>query len=168
MIKEMIPMKKILSFLFILTLIACFVHTPTASAATLAPQAKTTITKDDGGGYYVETITETPQMSPFSVSPCSAIAATVDRTKHIEYYNSKNTLCWRYSLTGTFRYITGISAVCENSRAKLSLYNSTYTPYDEKHSHSGSTATGTIKMRRQTVVKSKTISITCSKNGTFS
>ncbi len=161
-------MKRILSLLFMLTLITCFVHTPTASAATSVPRVRTTITKDDGGGYYVETITETSPLSPYGISPYSATAATVDRTKSIEYYNSSNSLCWRYSLTGTFRYITGISAVCESSRAKLSIYNPTYSLYDEKHSHSGSTATGTIKMRRQVLIKSKTISITCSKNGTFS
>lgn len=161
-------MKRILSFLFILTLITCFVHTPAASAATSAPRVKTTITKEEDGGYYVETITETSPLSSYGISPYSATAATVDRTKSIEYYNSSNSLCWRYSLTGTFRYITGISAVCESSRAKLSIYNPAYSLYSEKHSHSGSTATGTIKIRKQTLITTKTISITCSKNGTFS
>ncbi len=161
-------MKRILACLFMLTLITCFVHTPTASAATSAPTVKTTITRDAEGGYYVETITETSPLSPYGISPYSATAATVDKTKSISYYNSSNSLCWTYSLTGTFRYITGFSAVCADSRAKLSIYNSAYSLYSEKHSHSGSTATGTIKMRNKTVIKSKTISITCSKNGTFS
>ncbi len=161
-------MKRILSFLFILTLITCFVHTPAASAATSAPRVKTTITKEEDGGYYVEMITETSPLSPYGISPCSASAATVRQTRNIEYYNSSNSLCWRYSLTGIFHYITGISAACDDSWAKVTIYNPTYSLYDEKHSHSGSTATGTIKMRRQTLIKSKTISITCSKNGTFS
>ncbi|MCI8364544.1 MAG: hypothetical protein HFG34_06295 [Eubacterium sp.] len=161
-------MKRILSILFALTLITCFVHTSTASAATPAPQAKTAITKDADGGYYVETITESPSVSPFSITPYSATAATVDKTKSTSYYNSSNSLCWTYSLTGTFRYITGFSAVCADSRATLLIYNSAYSLYSEKHSHSGSTATGTIKMKYKTIVKGKTISITCSKNGTFS
>lgn len=149
-----------------LTLTACLTIPSTASAAT--PAVKTTITRDADGGYYVETITETPSVSPFSVSPYSSIAATVDKTKSVSFYNSNNSLCWKYSLTGTFRYITGFSAVCADASAKLSIYNSAYSLYDEKHSYSGSTATGTIKMRNKTVIKSKTISITCSKNGTFS
>lgn len=161
-------MKRILSCLFMLTLTACLAIPSTASAAAPASAVKTTITRDTNGGYYVEAITETPSVSPFSISPYSATAATVDRTKNISYYNSNNSLCWKYSLTGTFRYITGLSAVCTNSRANLSIYNSAYSLYGENHSHSGNTATGTIKMRYKTIVKSKTISITCSKNGTFS
>lgn len=164
----MIPMKRILACLFMLTLTACLTIPSTASAATPMPTVKTTITRDADGGYYVETITETPLESPFSVSPYSCTAATVDRTKHYEYYNSNNSLCWRYSLTGTFRYITGFSAVCKDARTKLSIYNSAYSLYDEKHSYSGSTATGTIKIKKRTLIKTKTTSITCSKNGTFS
>lgn len=161
-------MKRILACLFMLTLTTCLAVPSTASAATPAPTVKTTITRDTDGGYYVETITETPSVSPFSVSPYSCTAATVDRTKSVSFYNSNNSLCWKYSLTGTFRYITGFSAVCAEATTKLSIYNSAYSLYDEKHSHSGDTATGTIKMRNKTVIKSKTISITCSKNGTFS
>lgn len=161
-------MKRILACLFMLTLTACLTIPSTASAATPVPAAKTTITKDADGGYYVETITETPSASPFSISPYSSIAATVDKTKSISFYNSSNSLCWKYSLTGTFRYITGFSAVCADARAKLSIYNSAYSLYNEKHSHSGSTATGTIKIRKKTLITTKTLSITCSKNGTFS
>lgn len=161
-------MKRILSFLFILTLITCFVHTPDASAATSAPLTRTTITKDDGGGYYVETTTETCPLSPYGISPYSATAATVRKTKNIEYYNSSNSLCWRYSLTGIFHYITGISAACDDSKANVTIYNPAYSLYSEKHSQSGSTATGTVKIRKQTLITTKTISITCSKNGTFS
>ena len=161
-------MKRILACLFMLTLTACLTIPSTASAATPMPTTKTTITRDADGGYYVETITETPSVSPFSLSPYSSIAATVDKTKTTTYYNSSDSPCWRYSLTGTFRYVTGFSAVCADARAKLSIYNSAYSLYDEKHSYSGSTATGTIKMRYKTIIRGRTLSITCSKNGTFS
>ncbi len=161
-------MKRILACLFMLTLTACLAVPSTASAATPAPTVKTTITRDADGGYYVETITETPSASPFSVSPYSCTAATVDRTKTTTYYNSSDSPCWRYALTGTFRYITGFSAVCADATTKLSIYNSAYSLYDEKHSHSGNTATGTIKIKKKTLITTKTLSITCSKNGTFS
>lgn len=65
-------MKRILACLFMLTLTACLTIPSTASAATPVPAAKTTITKDADGGYYVETITETPSASPFSISPYSS------------------------------------------------------------------------------------------------
>lgn len=160
-------MKKIISFVSLLTFLAVGIsNTTTAYAATLSPAIETsTIIKDSDGGYYLETITETLSNYPLTYGIYSTNTKT--KTKTTKYYNTNNTLCWQYSLTGSFR-INKESATCTSSNAKLSIYDTNYSLYSENHSHSGNKATGTVKIKHGENVKSRTISIICSKNGDLS
>lgn len=137
--------------------------TATTYAATKTLSPHTTIIEEPDGGYYVKTITETP------VNNISTYSTTTKKgTVNYAHYDSNNALCWRYSLTGTFSVNYGISATCTGATAKLSIYNADYSPYSEKHSYSGATATGTIKIKYFGFIKSATVSITCDKYGNFS
>lgn len=160
-------MKKIISFVLLLTFfVAELSFTTTAHAATPSPIVSSTVIKDTDGGYYIETVTEDNSVLPFVYGTYSTTTQT--KTKTTKYYNSNNVLCWQYFLTGTFLINMGVSATCTDSSAKLSLYNTDYSLHSESHSHSGNKATGTIKMNYKGNIKSKAISITCSKNGTYS
>lgn len=151
----------VLSFLFITNI----TNTATAHAASNTQvSSHTTIIPEPDGGYYVKKTVESPSNN---ISTYSNIT-TKSHTTYYTYYNSKGVACWLYSLTGTFRINYGVSATCTDATANLSIYNSSYSFNSENHSHSGNTATGTIKINYNGRVKSKTASITCDKYGNFS
>ncbi len=155
----------LLLFIFTLGLI-----TPTAVvSASTQTYTENIKTMDSNGGYWVETITTSAPASTSRASYATYAASTTQTaTKTTKYYNSNNELCWQYSLTAQFRVNKGTSVTCVDSSAKLSIYKSSYTLSSEKHSHSGNKATGTIRIKHNGVTKAKTITITCSKNGTIS
>lgn len=151
-------MKIKLTYLLLLGFLLTTCFTSNISYAATNTQIITRM--DSNGGYWVETIT-TPQSIYGTKTQKTS-------TKTTKYYNANDELCWKYSLTATFSVNTGVSATCTDSSAKLSIYKSGYSLYNEKHSHSGNEATGTIKIKHNGVVKAKTISLTCTKNGTIS
>ncbi len=157
-------MKKAITLLLFLTLIAGISHPTEVSAQTAEPVTTIlSVTRDADGGYTVESITEVPS------GTCGVYAtSTKTKTKDITHYDSSKTLCWRYSLTGTFRVNSGVSATCTDATASLSIRNKSYTLHSENHSHSGNKATGTIKIAYKGNISSNTVTITCSKNGKIS
>ncbi|MDE6850923.1 MAG: hypothetical protein K2J67_00325 [Lachnospiraceae bacterium] len=151
----------------------------TAKAATdptnskpLTDTTQTTITSDNNGGYFVETLENTlPSWNTSTISASvlstTTPTTTMSKTKTVKYYNSKNVLCWSYSLTATFNVKRGISSNYKSSKASLNNYNS-WSIVSESHSGSSTKATGTIKMKKNGTTISKTVTILCDKYGNFS
>lgn len=135
-----------------------------------ANAAHTTVTYDDNGGYFVETLEDstvpTICASIYTANTYSA-ATTKAKTKTVTYYNEKNQFCWSYLLTATFTVKPGVSATYKSSKASLDNTNS-WTVVSESHSGSGPKATGTINMKKNGYAISRTVTIRCDKNGNFS
>ena len=143
--------------------------TDTINCEAPANAVQTTITYNDDGGYYIETLEVIPnqqEMSTFSAGTNST-TTTKSYLKTARYYDSNNVLCWSYSLTAVFTVKTGISATYKSSKASLNNTKS-WSVVSESHSGSGSKATGTIKMKNNGTTKSKTVTIQCDKYGNFS
>ena len=88
------------------------------------------------------------------------------KTKSVKYYASNNTLRWTYYLTASFNVRPGISSNYRTSSADVAIYNNSWSFVSEKHSGSGTIATGTIIMSNGANL-SKTITIECDKYGNF-
>ena len=131
--------------------------------------SRSQIVYDDNGGYFVETLENTlPSLNSSVLSATTYNAVTTKtKTKSVKYYNSKNVLCWKYSLTASFNVKIGSSVSYKSSSASLDNQNS-WSFVSEKHSGSGSKAYGTIKMKKNGTTIAKTITIQCDKNGNFS
>ena len=166
-------MNKHVRFLMILSFVATTVIASTSTnckAATKTSNQQCEIIYDEYGGYYVETM-ESSDLVSIPTTCVSTLSvpqvSPTSKTKSIKYYNSNNTLCWKYSLTATFNIKKGISVSYKSSKASLSNNNS-WNCVSEHHSGSGGTATGTIKMQTTGKTISKTVTIKCDKNGKFS
>ena len=131
--------------------------------------AQTNIIYDDNGGYFIETLENTSHSLNILTSPISVNGNTVtkSKTKTVSYYNSNNVFCWSYSLTATFNIKLGCSAAYKSSKAYLNKMNS-WSVVSESHSGSGTKASGTIKMKKNGITLSRTVTIRCDKNGKFS
>lgn len=143
--------------------------TDTISSEAPANTIQTTITHDDDGGYYIETLEVLPtlqEMSTVSAGTNSTIT-TKSYLKTTRCYDPNGVLCWSYSLTAVFTVKTGISATYKSSKASLNNTKS-WSVVSESHSGSGSKATGTIKMKNNGTTKSRTVTIQCDRFGNFS
>ena len=153
--------------LIILTVIAgCIPGTTSMAASPSSNVSKTTITYDNYGGYYVETLSDT--VLPISSSSVcySSNSQVLTKAKTAKYYSSNNTLCWSYTLIASFNVTRGVKSVYRTSRAESAIYNNSWSFVSEKHSGSGTIATGTIIMSNGANL-SKTITIECDKYGNF-
>ena len=106
-------MNKHIGFLAILSFVVTTVIALTSTncnAATKTSNQQCEIIYDEYGGYYVETM-ESPDIVPIPTTCVSTLSAPqvipISKTKSITYYNSNNTLCWKYSLTATFNLKEG-------------------------------------------------------------
>lgn len=95
-----------------------------------------------------------------------------DGTKKITYKNSDGIVCWTATLTGTFRY-TGSSSTCTDSAVSYTVYNSAWKITSATASKSGNTASADVTAKRYVIgipveTLNRTITMTCSANGTIS
>lgn len=92
--------------------------------------------------------------------------------KSISYKDEDGIVCWSATLTATFRY-TGSSATCTDSTVSYEIYDSAWRMTSATASKSGNTATADITAKRYTLgipfkTIDRTITMTCSANGTIS
>ena len=95
-----------------------------------------------------------------------------DGTKKITYKDEDGIVCWKATLTATFRY-TGSSATCTDSDVTYTVSNSKWKITSATASKSGNTATADVTAKRYTLgipveTLNRTITMTCSANGTIS
>lgn len=89
-----------------------------------------------------------------------------------KYRDSNGTVLWSVTVTGTFTY-TGSTSKCTASKVSASSNNSNWKIASKSSSRSGSTASATATAKRyngSNVVQTstKTVKLSCSKNGTLS
>ncbi len=142
--------------------------TSTESSKDYIDTTQTKIIYDEDGGYFVEILEDTlPLLDSFKLSAnARSTTTTKTKTKTIKYYK-KSVLCWKYSLTATFSIRLGSSVTYKSSKASL-VNSNDWSVVSERHSGSKEKATGTIKMKKNNTVISRTVTICCDKNGHFS
>lgn len=106
-----------------------------------------------------------------NVSPKST-SKTKSASKVAKYRDNKGTVCWSVTVTGTFTY-NGSTSKCTASKVSASSNNSNWRIASKSSSRSGNTASATATAKRyngSTVVQTitRTVKLSCSKNGTLS
>ena len=153
-------MKKVLSFLFIVLIVFCVSINACASS-----DAITTVEYFEDGSCIETTIVVKEYISTY--------ATQVKKVeKSISYKDEDGIVCWKATLTATFRY-TGSSATCTDSTVSYEIYDSAWKITSATASKSGNTATADITAKRYTLgipfkTVDRTITMTCSANGTIS
>lgn len=153
-------MKKFLSALIVTLMIF------SVSMNVCAVADSTTIVECFDDGSYIETTIVLEEY-------VSTYATQVKKMqKSITYKDSDGIVCWSATLTATFRY-TGSSATCTESDVTYTVSNSKWKITSATASKSGNTATADVTAKRYTLgipveTLNRTITMTCSANGTIS
>lgn len=127
---------------------------------------KTAVTKeylDDG--IYVETYILDSEVSDYATN-------SITKTKVSDYKNSKGTLIYRLTVTGTFTY-NGTNARCTASSVSSTTYVSDWKVVTKSASKSGNKATANAIFSQYLnghliQTKNPTITLTCSATGVLS
>lgn len=157
--KDVLIMKKSLSWLLTLTLmLSLFCFNSTAN------------TDDEniiyfGDGSYII-------ISDVEITSTARATNTITGQKHYTHYDSDGDVQWKATLKGTFTY-TGSSATCTNSSITYTISDSSWKITEATATKSGNKATGDVTAKKYflgipTKTVEKTITITCSANGTLS
>lgn len=160
-------MKKTLSI--ILSLLLMIFLCSLSFAETTDHIVSSTVYVYSDGSYGVTTITES--RDDFIVST-NALKATKLGSISYSHYNASNVLLWKVTLDATFSY-NGSTATCISATPSYTIYNSLWKVTKATASHSGNTATGSFTAKRYTLgipveTINKTLTLTCSPNGTIS
>lgn len=150
-------MKRIISFVLILTMLVCVI--PICGNA--AENQKETIYFDDGS--YMTIGINTIR---------TRAAGSVSGSKPYTYYGSDGEARWEATLTGSFTY-TGSKATCTSSSVDVTIYNSAWYTISKSASKSGNTATASVTMgeKRGGVTVTNfpiNLSLSCDKDGNLS
>ena len=156
-------MKKISSVL--LCVIIMFSLSAPAFAFENNDNENTVIEYLEDGSCFITTITMVEEKSTYATN-------TKTFTKTISYKDEDGIVCWSATLYATFRY-TGSSATCTESDVTYTVSNSKWKITSATASKSGNTATANITAKRYTLgipveTLNRTITMTCSANGTIS
>lgn len=156
-------MKKIVSVL--LSVIIMLSLSAPAFAVDSVNNENTVVEYFEDGSCFITTITVVEENSTYATN-------TKTFTKTISYKDEDGIVCWKATLTATFRY-TGSSATCTESDVTYTVSNSKWKITSATASKSGNTATADVTAKRYTLgipveTLNRTITMTCSANGTVS
>lgn len=153
-------MKKILTVLFVLLLGLTPINT-----FALENNVDSRTVEYLGNGIYVETTIESPNISICATN-------TITKTKTNKYKDSKGTVLYTVSVTGTFNY-TGSSSTCTNAIVNATAPVNDWTVASKSASKSGNKAIGNATVKQyldghliQTNYPS--VTLTCSATGQLS
>jgi hypothetical protein len=125
-----------------------------------------------GDGIICETIIEeTPTINAPDLGRSSS-TKTKSGSKTVTYQNGAGQTLWSVKVTGNFKY-NGTTSSCTSSTVTATSSNSTWKISNKSSSYSGNTAKATATGKQysgKTVIftLTKTVGISCSKNGTLS
>ena len=156
-------MKKIVSVL--MSVIIMFSLGVPAFAVENIDNEKTVVEYLEDGSCFITTITVVEENSTYATN-------TKQVSKSTLYKDEDGIVCWKATLHASFRY-TGSSATCTDSTVSYEIYDSAWRMTSATASKSGNTATADITAKRYTLgipfkTIDRTITMTCSENGTIS
>ena len=142
------------------------VQAATATAPITGVVEEKTVNYDEKGNYEVITVKSVPQF-PSSLHSTYSTNSTYTKTgiAVLDYFNSKDELCWEYVLTGYFTVKEGVSAKCTKATGHLEIYKTAWQYKKESRSISGNSVTGNITMKKGLLVKTRSTTLVCSKYG---
>ncbi len=99
-----------------------------------------------------------------------ATSTTLSRGKDVTYTDSNGNLEWKYTLTATFSYVSGVSSTCTKASYSQTINDSSWSFSDGSATKSGNTAYGKGTFKHKVLfITTKTynidISMTCDKYG---
>lgn len=158
-------MKKLVSTLLITMLLIGSVLCMPINAAAISENSTTAIEVLENGDYIETVIT-------YEDSESSARATqTKSGKKTASYKNSSGTVLWSVSITATFSY-TGSTATCTSKSHSATSYASSWSIKSVSSTKSGNSATAkavaTYKDGSLSTDYTKSVTLTCSANGTLS
>ena len=156
-------MKKVVSVLLIV-MIMFSLNVP-AFAVENIDNENTVIEYLEDGSCFITTITVVEENSTYATN-------TKQVSKSTSYKDEDGIVCWKATLHASFRY-TGSSATCTESEVTYTVSNSKWKITSATASKSGNTATADVTAKRYTLgipveTLNRTITMTCSANGTIS
>lgn len=164
-------MKKIITLFTLVAFALSFTYSgSTASAQTtfIFPSLSETVPLEDGD-YLETTIIDTPTI-PSGVSLLST-EKTITKTKITKYKNKNGTILWSVSIRATFTY-NGSTAKCVSCSHSTTCPSKTWKIKSVSSSKSGNSATAkataTQSIGNISRDFTKSVTISCSKNGTVS
>lgn len=119
---------------------------------------------DDGSYAMISTIIEKPGATGIMPMATSK-SKTASRT--YAYYNKSNKKAWVLTLTAKFSY-NGTTAKATSSSVSHTIYVSGWRCSSKSATKSGATAKATGTFKYDTLTKTKSIGLKCSKTGTIS
>lgn len=153
----------IMAGLLLATPVTAFAQEPTGTSNTVY----TAVSECSDGGYLITTIEEE------DTGIAAFAASTKKASKTTKYYNNNNVLQWYVTVNGTFSYVKGKSSACTAASVTAVSKASTWKISSKKASKSGSTATASATAKQykngiffQSITK--TVKLTCDKNGNLS
>lgn len=165
-------MKRILSFLIILTLIISFQSVFAADTYSTFTSIDSIQTEYFDDGSYFVTLIETISDPQTEKTNPSRSSSTVTKSKTSIYHNSDGETVWSVKVTGSFTYGNG-SATCNSVTPSASSNNSAWKVSNISGSKSGASATASATGKQyynNTVINTvnKSVTLTCSPTGVFS
>lgn len=152
-------MKKIVAFCLSLLMLAFLNPVPSMAETVLTTERDYL----PDGSYYETTLT---------VDNSTRSMTRKAGSKTLTYYNSKDVAQWKFILTGVF-YYDGTTSHCNESHVNVQIFNSAWKEYSKKAYGEKNTANGTLTMSYSLAgstpfTVSKTLKLTCDKNGELS
>lgn len=125
---------------------------------------------DDGS--FMVTKLESAEFVEEGAVTAQSTYTTVRNSKSTTYYNALGTAQWKFTITGTFQY-NGTTSSAISASSSVTIYKSQWSVNNRNAYTSGSSVKGSISCSRKnagivTLTKSKSLTLTCSKNGVFS
>lgn len=150
-------MKRLLSFLLILTMLLCVF--PVHGSA--VEKKLETVYFDDGSYMTVEIITRGTRAS-----------GSTSGSKPYTYYDSTGSAQWKATISGSFTY-NGSSATCTSSSVDVTIYDSAWYTISKSASKSGNAASASVTMgeKRGGVTVNRvpvSLSLSCDRTGNLS
>lgn len=163
-------MKKVTTFLLAAALIvitSCSPATTAEASSYASPNAEIILLEN--GDYFETTISDVP--TPLSGLSVFSAASTVTKKKTTYFKNANDTVLWSVAITATFTY-DGTTSKCTSCSHSTTCPSPTWKIKSASSSRSGNSATAKATATHYTGTASddvtKSVTITCSKNGVVS
>lgn len=158
--RKVLHIKKIISFVLVITALFAMVSTMYVSALDLTESENVILLQD--GGYILIELDSNDSMARSSTT----------RSKTYTRYTDDNEMLWKATVTGSFTY-NGTTSNCTSSNCTVTLYDDARYTVSKTAWADGNTANATVEMGRKwlgiTVSRETyTLTITCDKNGNCS
>lgn len=125
----------------------------------------------DDGSYMVTTFEDVEFDTDEEVTLLSTYK-TVSKSKSSTYYTASGVAQWKFTIAGTFQY-NGTTSSAKSASSSVTIYNSQWSVKSRNAYTSGNSVKGDIACTKKNLIIipvtiSRSLTLTCSKDGVFS